>query len=53
MHMTPEQYQSNKVQELLESINTGEMKRELNESKVVEKVTISYWTDAKQKLKEK
>lgn len=52
MYMTPEQYQSDKVQEVLESINNGEMKKELNENKVVEKVTITYWTDAKQKLKE-
>lgn len=52
MYMTPEQYQSDKVQEVLKSINSGEMKKELNKSKVVEKVTVSYWTDAKQKLKE-
>lgn len=51
-YLTPEQYQSDKIQEVLESINNGEMKKELNENKVVEKVTVTYWTDAKQKLKE-
>lgn len=51
MYMTPEQFKLDKVQEVLDSINSGEAQRELNTPKVLEKVTMSYWTDAKQKLK--
>lgn len=54
LHMTPEQFKSDKVQELLNDIKSGKAKRELNEGrrgeKNVEKITMSYWTDAKNKL---
>lgn len=45
--MTPAQYESEQVQQLLSSINSGELKRELNKEKVVKKATVTYWTNAK------
>ena len=47
MEMTRKQYESEEVQEVLKDINSGEMKRELTKNNVVDKVTITYWTNAK------
>lgn len=48
MEMTREQYESDKVQDVLKSINNGEIKRDMNDAKAVDKITITYWTNAKQ-----
>jgi len=51
MHVTPEQYESKDVQELLDSIKSGKAQRDLNRDNEkdnrVSKITMTYWTDAK------
>lgn len=49
MEMTKEQYESNDIQDVLQSINNGEMQRDLIQNNKIDKVTATYTTNAKTK----